>query len=44
MDANQKSIAYVRTEESPKMAPPVTSSGVGGWLKENLFASPAIRC
>jgi general L-amino acid transport system permease protein len=39
MDANQKSIAYVRTEESPKMAPPVTSSGVAGWLKVNLFAS-----
>lgn len=39
MDANQKTIAYVRSEESPRMAPPVTSSGVAGWLKENLFAS-----
>ncbi|EDQ33000.1 amine acid ABC transporter, permease protein, 3-TM region, His/Glu/Gln/Arg/opine family [Hoeflea phototrophica DFL-43] len=39
MDANQKTVAYVRSEESPRMAPPVTSSGVAGWLKENLFAS-----
>ncbi|WP_394689317.1 amino acid ABC transporter permease [Hoeflea sp.] len=39
MDANQKSIAYVRSEESPRMAPPVTSSGVAGWVQENLFAS-----
>jgi general L-amino acid transport system permease protein len=39
MDANHKTIAYVRSQESPRMAPPVTNSGVVGWLKENLFAS-----
>jgi general L-amino acid transport system permease protein len=40
MDTNSKSIAYVRTEESPTMAPPLTSTGVVGWFKENLFATP----
>jgi len=40
MDNNSKSIAYVRTQESPSMAPPSSSTGVAGWLKENLFATP----
>lgn len=40
MDNNTQSIAYVRTEESPATAPPSTSSGVGGWIRENLFATP----
>jgi len=39
MDANYNSIAYVRSKESPSMAPPVKSGGIGGWLKVNLFAS-----
>jgi general L-amino acid transport system permease protein len=40
MDYNTKTIAYVRTQESPRMAPPVATGGVAGWLKENLFATP----
>ncbi|WP_299863120.1 amino acid ABC transporter permease [uncultured Hoeflea sp.] len=40
MDNNTQSIAFVRTEESPATAPPSTSSGVGGWIRENLFATP----
>ena len=40
MDTNSKSIAYVRTQESPRMSPPLATSGVVGWLKENLFATP----
>ncbi|WP_420409486.1 amino acid ABC transporter permease [Hoeflea sp.] len=39
MDANYTSIAYVRSQESPAMPPPVNSGGIGGWLKTNLFAS-----
>lgn len=40
MATHPTSIAYVRTEESPAMAPPVATGGVAGWLKENLFATP----
>ncbi|MDF1610032.1 amino acid ABC transporter permease [Hoeflea sp. YIM 152468] len=40
MDNNTRSIAFVRTQESPLMAPPVSSRGVVGWFKENLFATP----
>ena len=40
MDNNKKSIAFVRTQDSPATAPPVAVGGVGGWLKENLFATP----
>ena len=40
MDHNTKTIAYVRTQESPRTAPPTAVGGVGGWLKENLFATP----
>ncbi|MGJ8570957.1 MAG: amino acid ABC transporter permease [Hoeflea sp.] len=40
MDNNSQSIAYVRTQESPTMAPPVATGGVVGWLRENLFATP----
>ena len=40
MDNTTNSIAYVRTQESPATAPPVSTGGVGGWLKENLFATP----
>lgn len=40
MDNNTQTVAYVRTQESPLMAPPVLTGGVLGWLKENLFATP----
>ncbi|MCY0095119.1 amino acid ABC transporter permease [Hoeflea ulvae] len=40
MDNTTNKIAYVRTQESPTMAPPVATGGVVGWLKENLFATP----
>ncbi len=29
--------AYVRTEMAPEKAPPVTSSGIIGWMRKNLF-------
>lgn len=40
METLPTSIAYVRTEESPTMAAPVSTGGVVGWLKVNLFATP----
>ncbi|WP_322989837.1 amino acid ABC transporter permease [Hoeflea sp.] len=40
MDNNTKSIAYVRTVESPTMTPPNLVGGPVGWAKENLFATP----
>jgi len=40
METLPNSIAYVRTEESPTMAAPVSTGGVMGWLKVNLFATP----
>ncbi|SOE08349.1 general L-amino acid ABC transporter membrane protein [Hoeflea halophila] len=40
METLPTSIRYVRTEESPTMAPPVATGGVTGWLKVNLFATP----
>ncbi|WP_417413170.1 amino acid ABC transporter permease [Hoeflea sp.] len=40
METLPNSIAYVRTEESPTMAAPVSTGGVAGWLKVNLFATP----
>ncbi|GGE36686.1 amino acid ABC transporter permease [Actibacterium pelagium] len=32
-------LSYVRTEMLPQKAPPATSVGVVGWLRENLFSS-----
>ncbi|MBC2859728.1 amino acid ABC transporter permease [Stappia sp. 28M-7] len=32
-------IAYVRTDEAPRMAPPVSETGVIGWVRQNLFDS-----
>jgi general L-amino acid transport system permease protein len=29
--------AFVRTEMAPEQAPPITSSGVIGWMRKNLF-------
>ncbi len=29
--------AFVRTEMAPEQAPPITSSGVIGWIRKNLF-------
>ena len=40
MADKSNSIAYVRTQESPTMAPPDLRSGPVGWMKENLFATP----
>jgi len=40
MANNSNSIAYIRTQESPVLPPPVATGGVTGWLKENLFATP----
>lgn len=32
-------IAYVRTDEAPRMAPPVSETGAIGWVRQNLFDS-----
>lgn len=32
-------IAFVRTDESPRLPPPARNSGVIGWLRDNLFSS-----
>ncbi|QGZ33491.1 amino acid ABC transporter permease [Stappia indica] len=32
-------IAYVRTDEAPRMAPPVSETGAIGWIRQNLFDS-----
>ncbi|MBC7284086.1 MAG: amino acid ABC transporter permease [Hoeflea sp.] len=40
MDYPTERIAYVRTDDTPRMSPPVSSGGIGGWLKVNLFATP----
>ncbi len=34
-----RSIAYVRTEEAPLMAPPASEVGIVGWARQNIFAS-----
>ena len=39
MSEVSSNISYVRTDEVPREPPPVTSSGVIGWMKENLFSS-----
>ena len=31
-------LSYVRTEMLPEQAPPATSVGLIGWLRENLFS------
>ena len=33
--------AFVRTEDAPRLPPPARSIGIVGWLRENLFSSPA---
>ncbi|KGB81371.1 MAG: amino acid ABC transporter permease [Confluentimicrobium sp.] len=33
-------VSYVRKTMLPEKAPPVTSSGVLGWIRENLFSTP----
>jgi general L-amino acid transport system permease protein len=35
----QQSLAYVRTEDSPKLSPPPSTVGVQGWLRTNLFSN-----
>jgi general L-amino acid transport system permease protein len=32
-------LAYVRTEEAPKLPAPPSTVGVPGWLLKNLFSS-----
>ena len=41
MSALNKVDPFVRTEQLPPQAPPVSQSGVLGWLRANLFATPA---
>ena len=32
--------SFVRTEDVPQAAPPISTAGVAGWLRANLFSSP----
>ncbi len=32
-----KDVAFVRKEMAPDMPPPVTQTGVVGWMRKNLF-------
>ena len=36
----QSERAWVRTETIPQSAPPASTTGVVGWMRENLFSSP----
>ncbi|MCB1380506.1 MAG: amino acid ABC transporter permease [Alphaproteobacteria bacterium] len=40
MTDQSNSIAYVRTEEAPKLPAPPSTVGIQGWLRKNLFSSP----
>ena len=33
--------SFVRTENIPQAAPPISTAGVAGWMRANLFSSPA---
>jgi general L-amino acid transport system permease protein len=37
---NANPFAYVSTETIPQSPPPTSATGVAGWLKKNLFATP----
>jgi general L-amino acid transport system permease protein len=37
---SETSVAYVRTETVPPSAPPANTSGLQGWMRENLFPNP----
>ena len=32
--------SFVRTEDVPQAAPPISTTGVAGWMRANLFSSP----
>jgi len=34
-----RSLAYIRTEEAPLLAPPASEAGFVGWARQNIFAS-----
>jgi general L-amino acid transport system permease protein len=37
---SETSVAFVRTEQVPASPPPASTSGLQGWLRENLFPTP----
>jgi general L-amino acid transport system permease protein len=37
---SKASVAFVRTEPVPASSPPASTSGLQGWLRENLFPTP----
>ncbi len=37
---SEQSIAYVRTNDTPRLPPPPSTVGIQGWLRANLFSSP----
>ena len=40
MADHSQSIAYVRTEDAPKLPAPASTVGIQGWLIKNLFSTP----
>jgi len=38
--SNSSSRIFVRSEHIPQSAPPVSSAGIVGWMRQNLFSSP----
>ena len=38
--STRSSISFVRTEDHPRMPPPASQVGFGGWVRQNLFATP----
>ena len=38
-DTHAQSVAFVRETTIPESPPPVTSSGIVGWMRQNLFAT-----
>ncbi len=38
--ADRSASSFVRTEYLPQAPPPVATTGVAGWVRENLFSSP----
>jgi general L-amino acid transport system permease protein len=39
-EQNQHPVAYVRTEAAPALPAPGSTTGLQGWLRENLFPTP----
>ena len=40
MSMTDRSLAYVRSEDAPKLPAPASTVGLQGWLRANMFSSP----